>query len=190
MKPIKITSAEKITTIRLSESTKRELESFGHAGQTQEEIIKGIMRLLKNSKSETKIVEKNNVIGTKYARLSRTFQIEIDHHKYALVCTFNDLGLMPFRKTEWEIDLEIVNVSQDNDHKWRNLNPLDPKTSQLLYFITIKQILEENFNLKIYELTQVDDFLNYDKWKQVYLTNKLSLESLESDIERRLRHII
>ena len=97
---------------------------------------------------------------------------------------------MPFRKTEWEIDLEIVNVSQDNDHKWRNLNTLDPKTAQLLYFITIKQILEENFNLKIYELTQVDDFLNYDKWKQVYLTNKLSLESLESDIERRLRHVI
>lgn len=164
MKPIKLTSKEKITTLRLSESTKRELESFGHAGQTHEEILQGIMLLLKNSRSETKIVEKNNVIGTKYARLNRTFHVEIDQDKYAIVCTFNDLGLMPFRKSEWEIDLEIVNVSLNNDKKWKAWSTLDQKTAQLLYFVALKQILEESFNLKMYELSHMDDFFNYDRW--------------------------
>lgn len=188
MKPIKITSQEKITTIRLRESAKRELESIGHAGQTHEEILLGIIRLLKNSKSETKIVEKGNITGTKYARQNRTFQVEIDHEKYAIVCTFNDLGLMPFRKSEWEIDLEIVNVSPPNDDKWKSLDTVKPRTAQLLYFVAIKQVLEESFNIKIYELSTAEDFFSYDKWKSVYISNKLSMESFQSDIERKLRH--
>lgn len=187
MKSIKITSQEKITTLRLSESTKRELESLGHAGQTHEEILQSIMHLLKNSKSETEIVEKNNIIGTKYARLSRTFPVEIDQKKYAVVCTFNDLGLMPFRKSEWEIDLEIVNIRLNNEKKWKTIDALNPKTAQLLYFIALKQILEESFNVKMYELFQTDDFFNYDKWKNSYRANKLSMESFQNDVERRLR---
>ncbi|MBS3165803.1 hypothetical protein J4444_01650 [Candidatus Woesearchaeota archaeon] len=188
MKPIKITSQEKITTIRLRESAKKELESMGHVGQTHEEILLGIIRLLKNSKSETKIIEKGNMTGTKYARQSKTFQVEIDHEKYAIVCAFNDLGPMPFRKTEWEIDLEIVNVSPPHDNKWRALDTINTKTAQLLYFVAIKQVLEESFNLKIYELSTTEDFLSYDKWKSVYSSNKLSMESFQSDIERNLRH--
>ena len=190
MKPtIKITSTEKITTIRLSESTKRELESFGHAGQTHEEILLGALKLLKNLKlpSETRVTASGGVIGTKYSRLSQTLNIEIDLEKYSLVCTFNDISFIPFTKsTEWELDLQLVNLKQSTT-PWKDPRNLNPKTRRLLYFIAFKQILEEGFNIKIYEILTLDDYFNYDKWKTVYTIHQLSMESFRIDVEEKLK---
>lgn len=198
---IKVTSKEKMTTLRLSEATKKELESFGRAGETHEEMLLDVLNLLKNmvKDSETKIIQKNNVIGTKYGRISKTFDIEIDKKKYSVVCTYNDISVIVMLRNnrslssqlspEWEVNLEIVNFKAEVAD-WQNPNILynkDKKTWLLLYFIAFKEVIEEMCNIKINEFSTVENYLNYDIWKQAYLKYKLSLESLSKDIEKRLR---
>ncbi|MBI4981477.1 hypothetical protein HZC30_08060 [Candidatus Woesearchaeota archaeon] len=188
---LKITSTEKITTIRLSESAKRELESFGHAGQTHEEILLGVLRQLKNLKlpSKTNVTATGEAIGIKYGRLNRTLNIEIDQEKYSLVCIFNDISFIPFTKsTEWELDLEIANIKIGSG-SWKDPLSLNSKTRLLLYFIALKQILEDLFNIKLYEILNLDDYLNYDKWKAIYTIHQLSMESFRTDAEEKLRNV-
>ena len=49
---IRVTSREKITSIRVTESTKRELESLGQSGETHEEIIKKLIKFAKSAFAE------------------------------------------------------------------------------------------------------------------------------------------
>ena len=95
-KIIKVTRKEKITSIRVSERTKKELEHYGSSGDSHEEIIKKLINLTKNllNDSGTKLMKNNNVIKTKYSRINRTYKIETEQDKYSIVCIFNDLSLM------------------------------------------------------------------------------------------------
>ena len=207
---IKVTRKEKITSIRVSESTKRELESFGNSGNSHEEILKKLIKLAKSAftDSETKLIKNRNIIGTKYGKLSRTFNIETEQDKYSVVCKFNDLFLMnlmlnknlqdDFTK-EWEIDLDIVNISIKNAKKyggnkkiitWRDPNILYKNDRQeyfLLYLVAVKQVLEEVFSIKIYEIATQDDYFNIEKWKSAFIRNKLSMESFYKDIQNKIK---
>jgi len=205
---IKVTRKEKITSIRVSESTKRELESFGNSGNSHEEILKKLIKLAKSTfgDSETKLIKNKNVIGTKYGKLNRTFNIETEQDRYSIICRFNDLSLMNlmlnknlqdnFTK-EWEIDLELININM-SDKKYSGKGKTtwrDPKFMYrdnrreylLLYLIAVKQVLEEMFSIKIYEITTLDDYFNLEKWRSAFNRNKLSMESFYSDIQRKMR---
>ena len=120
--------------MRVSESTKRELESFGNSGDSHENIIKKLIKLAKNT--ETKLIRNKNIIGTKYGKSNKTFNIETEKHKHFVVCKFNDLSLMNLLRNknlqesftrEWEIDLEIVNVKYKKI--WENPNILKKEIS-------------------------------------------------------------
>lgn len=205
---IKVTQQEKITTIRVTESTKKELESFGSAGNTHEDILKKIMKIVKSADSETKVVRQGNAIGTKYGKLIRTFIIETDKGKYSIVCKFNDLSFMNlmlenkniqenFAK-EWELDLEIVNMMVDVQKYtkkqrtviWSNPDILcksDKHEYLLLYLVAVKQALEGIFSIKIYEVTTQDDYFDIEKWRSAFARNKLSMESFYKDIQEKMR---
>jgi hypothetical protein len=207
---IKVTLKEKITSIRASERTKRELETFGSSGDSHEEIIKKLIKLAKSAHtdSQTKLTKNGNIVGTKYGKLNRTFDIETEKDKYSIVCTFNDVSLMNlllenknlqerFTK-EWELDLEIVNIrmnAENHADKRKIINWADPKILYendkkeytLLYLVAIKQVLEEMFSIKIYEMATQDDYFNVEKWKSVFIRNRLSMESFYKDIQRKLR---
>lgn len=209
-KTIKVTQKEKITSIRVSESTKRELENFGNSGNTHEEILKKLIKLAKSTftDSETKLIKDQNVIGTKYGKLSRTFNIETEQDKYSIVCRFNDLSLMnlmlenknlqgTFSK-EWELDLEIVNIGvgaekyADNRKTitWGSPDTLYGKDKHeflLLYLVAVKQVLEEMFSIKMYEIVTQDDYFDIEKWRSAFVRNKLSMESFYGDIQEKIR---
>ena len=122
---IKVSSKDKISSIRVTEKTKRMLESFGRGGESHEEILLKVLKLMETGlvESGTQIISKNNVTGTKYKRLHKTFRIETDKGIYSVVCVFNDLSIIWALKRnkqmhnymhnanelEWEINLEIVN---------------------------------------------------------------------------------
>lgn len=203
---IKVTKKEKITSIRVSESTKRELEGFGNSGNSHEEILKKLIKLAKSAftDSETKLIKKGNIIGTKYGKLNKTFNIETEKNKYSIVCKFNDLSLMNLMlenknlkenlSKEWEIDLEIINIHIQNKEQktvtWKSPNILYEKDKHeylLLYFIAVKQVLEEMFSIKIYEITTQDDYFNTEKWKSAFIRNKLSMESFYGDIQKKIK---
>lgn len=200
---IKVTRKEKITSIRVSEITKRELENFGNSGNTHEEILKKLIKLAKSAiDSETKLIKNKNILGTKYGKLNRTFNIETEKNKYSIVCKFNDISLMNLMlenknlqenfSKEWEIDLEIININTNKQKKtiWKNPNILYEKDKHeylLLYLIAVKQVLEEMFSIKIYEINTQDDYFNAEKWKSAFIRNKLSIESFYRDIQRKIR---
>lgn len=197
---IQVSSKGKMTTLRVSEATKRYLESFGRAGETHDKMLARILNTLKYNDIETQVLRKNNVLGTKYARLNRTLGLDIDSHKYALVCTYNDLSPWALIKNhdnlsehfgrEWELGLELVNVQTEKSKSWSDpkiIYQKDKKTWLLLYFIALKVILEDIFNIRIYEISTTQDYLSYDYWKQAYSRNKLSMESFHKDIERQLK---
>ncbi len=214
---IRVTRNEKITSIRVTESTKRELESFGNTGNTHEQIIKKLMKLAKSANSGysgysgTKLIKKGNIIGTKYDKLIRTFNIETEADKYSIVCKFNDLSLMNLMREnkdlqadfskEWEIDLEIVNISMNDAKKyggneetvtWRSPDILyqnDRQEYLLLYLVAVKQVLEEMFSIKMYEITTQDDYFNAERWRSAYARNKLSMESFYRDIQEKMKRL-
>lgn len=207
---IKVTSEDKISSVRVRESTKRLLESFIQNGETHEETLVRVLGLLKNvlSESSTKLIKQKNVLGTKYGRLSKAFDIDIDNERFTIVCIFNDLtplNIISYNKDlqehftkEWEIDLEIVNISTDA-HEYTEKKGMvswkDPKTFRennkkdylLLYLIAVKQVLEFMFGKKINEIINSEDFFDIYKWKEAYKRNNLSMESYYHDIEEKLK---
>ncbi len=197
---IQVSSRGKMTTLRVSEATKRYLEFFGRAGETHDEMLFRILNTLKHKDTETQIFRKNNVLGTKYGRLNRTFGIETDLGKYTIICTYNDISPWALLKNhenlsehfgrEWELSLEMVNVQTEKAPSWSDpkiLYQKDKKTWLLLYFISLKEILESFFDIRIYEISTIKDYLSYELWKQAYLRNKLSMESFHKDIEWQLK---
>lgn len=198
---IKVIKKEKITSIRVTERTKKELESFGNSGDSHEETLKKLIKLARNifMDTDTEIIKNKNIIGTKYAKLSQTLHIETEKGKYSIVCKYNDLSLMNLisknkklqnnLSKEWEIDLEIVNISI-NEKKWSNPDLFYDKDKEeylLLYFIAIKQILEEIFSITLFEITTLTDYFNINKWKSTYIRNGLSMDSFYQEIQRKIR---
>ena len=206
---IRVTSREKITTIRVSESTKRELENFGQSGDTHEGIIIKLMRFAKNAftESDTKLIKNKNAIGTKYGRLTKTFEIETDKGKYSIVCTYNDLSPMALISAnknlqgnltkEWELDLEIVNIGmnaepdtgKDKITDWKSpqiLRQNDRQEFLLLYLVAVKQVLEYIFGIRIYEMTTRKDYFDTEKWRNAYIRNNISMESFYHDIQKKM----
>ena len=215
---IRVTSREKITTIRVSESTKRELENFGQSGDTHEGIIIKLMRFAKNAftESDTKLIKNKNAIGTKYGRLTKTFEIETDKGKYSIVCTYNDLSPMALISAnknlqgnltkEWELDLELVNIGISKREEGnftsnytKTLNSLnlswsppnilytnDKEEFLLLYLVAVKQVLEYIFGIRIYEMTTRKDYFDTEKWRNAYIRNNISMESFYHDIQKKM----
>ena len=206
---IRVTSREKITTIRVTESTKRELESLGQSGETHEEIIKKLIKFAKSAFAEsgTKIIKDKNIIGTKYGRLTKTFEIETDKGKYSIVCTYNDLSPMAFISAnknlqgnlakEWELDLEIVNIGMNAEHDagkdkitdWGSpqiLRQNDMQEFLLLYLVAIKQVLEYIFGIRLYDMTTRKDYFDTEKWRNAYIRSNLSMESFYHDIQKKM----
>jgi hypothetical protein len=209
--PIKVKKTEKSTTLRISESTKRELETFGTANETHEKIIKKLINIAKNSvlNPGQGIIKKGNAIGTEYNRIVQSFDIETEKDLYVVVCTFNDLRqkilvtknlyLRQKFPDEWELNLEIVSLSRSakkNDYGrivsvWntpRELLKKDKNEYLLLYFIAVKQVLEETFNLNLFEFSKQEDYFNLEKWRNIYIMANLSMESYYDDIETKLKN--
>ncbi len=202
---ITIQEKEKITTLRITDRTKKILESLAVGKETHEEIILRIIKLAQGMSSEggTQIIEQKNIIGTKYHRLHKTLSIKIANKLYETLCTYNDLGSIDMlRKSkemreylfgkgnspEWELHLEIANIKEKG--KW--VNPQDFKSKNkkeyfLLYFAALKQILEETFDIKAYEILTDEDYSSLEKWQKVYKRFELSQESLDTDIVKMLR---
>ena len=57
----------------------------------------------------------------------------------------------------------------------------------LLYLVAVKQVLEEVFSIKIYEIATQDDYFNIEKWKSAFIRNKLSMESFYKDIQNKIK---
>jgi hypothetical protein len=197
---IKVHSKNKSTTIRISEKTKKMLEALAKGKETHQEII---LRLIKQANSlstdyGSKIIEKGHVIGTQYEKLHKTIEIEIADKKYSVVCTYNDLSLIVILRSnqlknlvghnlpfEWELDLEIVNVRLGAG--WLNPSSLNGEERTLLYIICVKQVLEETFDIELYQFETKEDYLDIMKWSEVYDHHHLSRDSFNSDIRKKLR---
>lgn len=207
---ISIQTKEKHTTLRLSEKTKKMLEAQAKGKETHEEILIRLIKISENLSSEqgSRIMQKGNVIGTKYERSNKTFNISIDDKKHTVVGTYNDLSIMATMRNkklqqvtiisasnshtpigakniDWEIDLEIVNINKGNGWIKPTTIPLEEK--DLLCLICIKQVLEETFDIKLYQLSNIEDYTNIDRWNEIYKRYNLSRDSLRSDIRGIIR---
>jgi hypothetical protein len=204
-KTIEVTS-NKITSIRVTQKAKKMLEALAIKKETHEDIILRLIKMANNLSEEngSKLIEKGNVTGTKYERVHRTFKIKTEKAKYEVVCTYNDLILLSMLKNnkrlkgylsdktrnfEWEVDLEMVNIKKE-EGEWENPDKLlnnDKTEYLLLHLIAMKEILEETFDINIYEIVALNDYFDLDKWEKAYKENDLSKESLHTDVQRKLR---
>src|SRR3989338_484302 len=142
MHTVKINNKEKSTSIRISERTKRMLDAMSVGKETHEKII---LRLIKqgNTSTNTQIIIKKNVVGTKYNRLNRMLNIETDNGQFAVVFTYNDFKPLQDNKLDWEVDLELINIKKNNG-KWE-----EPKKEELFYFVILKYLLEYTFSMQL-----------------------------------------
>lgn len=190
MSKIIVKSNDKSTTIRLKEQTKKMLEAVSKGKETHEEIILRLINMSEKLSNDntTEIVQKGNIIGTRYETLHKTFDLEIDKEKYQVVCNYNDLSPISLMKTpvlDWEIDLEIVNINKGKG--WISPKTLSKSEFNKIYFICLKQILEQTFDIKLYQLSTLDDYLNIDKWMEAYKKYNLSKDSLTQDVKDKLK---
>ncbi len=189
---------EKSSTIRLKQKTKNLLNSLAKGKETHEEIILRLIKIMSylNAENSTVLLAKNNLIGTKYSRLHKTIDVDLNGQKYSVVCTFNDLSifvLMRFNALKnfatklplvWRLDLEIVNVKQGSS--WIKPSNLDQELLRNIYFLTLKYLLEFIFDVDFYNFSSLTDYLNVDNWIDAYTKYNLSLDSLQADIRRKL----
>ena len=197
MQSIKVNKNEKSTSIRISEKTKKMLETHSQGKETHEQIILRLLKLVDSmSISEgTELLEAKSAIGTKYKRINKTIEVETNSSKYAIVIVYNDFKIFAALRAnkqllnyigkefdlEWEVDLEIVNVRKDHG-KWEK----PTKENKLLYFVALKNILEETFDASIYEIATERDYLDLSKWEEIYKRLHLSMDSFDTDVKRKL----
>lgn len=194
---IKVDEKEKASSIRVSNKTREMLSALAKGQESQEEIILRLIRLANNLSSEgTKVIEEGNATGTKYAQKNRTLQISLKNKKYSVVCTYNDLSVIAIMQhkqlqnmtrnpLEWELDLEIINISKGTG--WLKPSTLKIEEVRIIYLICVKQILEETFDIKLYELLTEEEYLDENKWVEAYNRNSMSRDSLNSDIRSAFR---
>ncbi len=203
---IEISIKEKFTTIRLKERTKRMLEALSQGKETHERIILRLIKLANqmHSQAGTEMVRRGRVTGTKYERSNRMFAVRRRGETFSIVCTFNDLTLVHMLRQsaqlrnyldhggeapQWEIDLHIENVRMGKG-EWRSPDSFEkerPEEFLLLYLACLKQLLEESFDIILYELSTEEDLLSSEKWDKGYRRNSLSRESFYTDVQRRLK---
>lgn len=231
MNRINVSTQNKSTSIRLSERTKRMLESLAKGKETHEQILQRLIRMASllddsgyangsgygggsasgagyadGTGDGTSIGVRDNIVATQYARLSTTLEIDWDTNRYEIVCTYNDLSPLvllrsrrlrnvaqhgnspnnvPPATLDWEIGLEIVNVNRGEG--WTRPSALSERERTLLYLVCVRQVLEDTFNVKLYELETEDDYQSQMKWTKAYNRNNLSKVSLRSDILKALQ---
>ncbi|NQU78639.1 hypothetical protein HQ545_02620 [Candidatus Woesearchaeota archaeon] len=200
---IKVKSNEEISSVRLTKKTKKMLESMAQGKETHEQIILRLIRTVTDlSKEEgTRIIEKGKLKGTKYQRTHKTIHVETDKNKYSVVCTYNDLAIISMLKKstylknykpdhlEWELDLEINNIKIGSKN-WSDPEKIiqsDKSEYRLIYLICIKDVLEQTFDIQIYEVMTKPDYFTPDRWEKAYQRNGLSMDSFYSDVQKRLR---
>jgi hypothetical protein len=192
---IKISTVNKITTIRLTERTKLLLESVAIRKETHEDIILRLIRLAQrmNEQQGTEVVQKGKVSGVRYERLNQTFSIQTEKHQYDVVCVFNNLGIYALLRYNpkvanedftlgWELDLKIVNIRKDMG-KWE---PPEDNKLPLLYFAAVKHIIETFLEIKLHEFVTDKDYLDFDLWRTAYKRHNLPEESFTRDISSHL----
>lgn len=198
MSIIRISSKEKSTTIRLKQKTKEMLEELSKGKETHEEIILRLIKTHNNLslKESTKLLQKGNIIGTKYEKIHKTINFKLDNNDYVVVCKFNDLSIFSvlrnksikeisnFKNLDWRIDLEIININKGKG--WENPKNVSSKEINLLYFICLKLIIEEMFDLNLYHFSNIEDYFNIDNWIETYNKYDLSRDSLNNDVKRKL----
>ena len=198
MKDINITSTEKSSTIRLKQKTKERLEELAKGKETHEQIVLRLIKLANviNSEKNTTIIKKENIIGTKYEIANKTLNIKINNQEYLVVCKYNDISIIALLQNkslkelskkqdlDWRLDLEIVNINSGNG--WRDPKYIQKKEGNLIYFACLKQLLEEIFDIKLYQFETIEDYFNGDNWSNAYAKNNLSNDSLHFDIRRKL----
>jgi len=86
----------------------------------------------------------------------------------------------------WEVDLELVNF-QKNNGKWKNPKQLKKKDYLFLYFVCLRTILKETFNITI--PMKDDDYVSLEEWENVYEENNLSQDSLDYDVKDKLKEL-
>ena len=200
----KVVPDKKETTIRLKLPTKRLLDEVAFGGETYDETIRRLAGIVRNlSGGSPHLVKKGNVLGMNYERLQRTFDIPLGE-SYEVVCSFNDLRALTAAlqkgsrsspapsasesRSEWEIDLELLNVRTSDREPWRSPQRfLDSRTLALIYFVALRKIFEEVLFLPVYEFSFEHDYFSLDKWQEFYTKNGLSQESFYQDVEKRLR---
>ncbi|MCF7871491.1 hypothetical protein K9L97_00475 [Candidatus Woesearchaeota archaeon] len=198
MEKVNITSSEKSSTIRLKQKTKDMLEELAKGKETHEQIILRLIKLANalNSEKNTTIIQKGNIIGTKYETAHKTVHIKIKNQEYVVVCKYNDISIIALLQNkslkelsrsqdlDWRLDLEIVNINSGKG--WENPENVISKEKDLIYFVCLKQLLEEIFDIKLYQFETIEDYFNRDNWSEAYEKNNLSKDSLHYDIRRHL----
>jgi hypothetical protein len=199
-KTIKVDETEKASSIRVSNKTREMLVALSRGKESQEDVILRLIKLSNNlsAKEGTQIKEKGNIIGMKYAQKNKTLDIVLKGKKYSAVCTFNDLSLMSIMRSrqlqnmrareqdmEWELDLDLVNINKGSG--WIKPSALNIEDARLIYLICVKQVLEETFDIKLYELMTEKDYLDISKWTESYDKNGLSRDSLNADVRNAFR---
>ncbi len=205
---IEIPAKEKITTVRLTEKTKKMLDALAKGKETHEQIILRLIKLANQLQSPagTEIHQRGRVTGTTYERLNRIFTAKCGGSTYSVVCTFNDLAVLHLLRQsasirkyiaydrespQWEIDLRIENLRKEGG-KWRPpdvFEQKEPREFLLLYLACLKQVLQDSFDIILYELSTEEDILSLGRWDGAYKRNELSRESFYSDIQRKLKGI-
>lgn len=194
-----IGSNEKSSTIRLKQKTKDMLGELAKGKETHEQIILRLIKLANalNSEKNTTIIEKGNIIGTKYETTHKTLNIKINNVEYQVVCKYNDISIIALlqnkslkelskqKDLDWRLDLEIVNINSGKG--WENPEHVMNKEKNLIYFVCIKQLLEEIFDIKLYQFETIEDYFKGDTWSNAYEKNNLSKDSLHFDIRRHLK---
>lgn len=198
MKNVNVSSNEKSSTIRLKQKTKNMLEELAKGKETHEQIVLRLIKLANalNSKKNTTVMEKGNIIGTKYERTHKTLKIKIDNVEYLVVCKYNDISIIALLQNkslkelsnrkdfDWRLELEIVNTNHGSG--WQDPKHMQEQEADLIYFICLKELLEEIFDIKLYQFETIEDYFNGDTWSNVYEKNNLSKDSLHFDIMRHL----
>jgi hypothetical protein len=194
----KVSSTEKSSTIRLKQKTKDMLEELAKGKETHEQIVLRLIKLANtlNSEKNTTIIEKGNIVGTNYETSHKTFDIKIENRSYFVVCKYNDISIISLlqnkslkhfseqKEIDWRLDLEVVNISSGDG--WRDPESIQNREKKLIYFVCIKQLLEEIFDTKLYQFETIEDYFNEENWSNAYEKNNLSKDSLHFDIRRHL----
>lgn len=198
MKNVNVSSNEKSSTIRLRQKTKNMLEELAKGKETHEQIILRLIKLANvlSSNNNTAIIEKGNIIGTKYEVTHKTLKIKINNLEYSVVCKYNDISIMALLQNkslkelthgggfDWRLDLKIVNTNHGSG--WQDPEKMRDQEKNLIYFICLKELLEDIFDIKLYQFETIEDYFNGDIWSNAYEKNNLSKDSLHFDIRRHL----
>lgn len=191
---------EKQTSLRISIKTKKMLESLAIGKETHEQILLRLIKMtnIASAKEGSQLIPGKAITGAKYKRDNRTIDIDTGKAKYSVVCTFNNLDVIIMlrenkqlasyitEKPEWELDLEIVNIKKDVWEKPSLLERRDKREFLLLYLVCLKQILEDIFDIDIFEISKEDDYFDIGLWQKGYIRNNFSMESFQSDIEKKI----